>query len=222
MQTSRLQLVRLTEDHVPGYHAIWSDPFTTRWSSHGHCATLEDSREWMSALLPDVNPKGVNYAVLLRADIDLDLAEIAQAQARHGTLGPGGDGDGDGETVLRPGGFLGWVGTWRSDPEPEVGLIFHRSTWGVGFATEALGAFLEVFWKERPEFEHLEAWVDEENSASSNVLRKCGFQLVERLEGDYILKWMVPELRNSLHFRARRAGSSAVATGGDAERTHSS
>lgn len=202
MQTSRLKLVRLTEDHLPGYHAIWSDPFTTRWSAHGHCATLEDSREWMSALLPDVNPKGVNYAVLLRADLDPSFI-----QARHGSGNTDGDGDGDSDAVFRPGGFLGWVGTWKSDPEPEVGLIFHRSTWGLGFATEALSAFLELFWKERPEFEHLEAWVDEENSASSNVLRKCGFRLVETLKGDYTLKWMVPELRNSLHFRARRSDS---------------
>lgn len=156
----------------------------------------------MSALLPDVNPKGVNYAVLLRADLDPSVI-----QARHGSGNTDGDGDGDSDAVFRPGGFLGWVGTWKSDPEPEVGLIFHRSTWGLGFATEALSAFLELFWKERPEFEHLEAWVDEENSASSNVLRKCGFRLVETLKGDYTLKWMVPELRNSLHFRARRSDS---------------
>ncbi|KAJ5966071.1 hypothetical protein N7481_012785 [Penicillium waksmanii] len=197
MQTSRLKLVRLTEDHVPGYHAIWSDPFTTRWSPHGHCATLEDSREWMSALLPDVNPKGVNYAVLLRADLDLDV-EVLKARSP------------DNNAVLRPGGFLGWVGTWTSQPRPEVGLIFHRSTWGLGFATEALNAFLELFWKERPEFEHLEAWCDEENAASSNVLRKCGFHLVETIKGDYTLKWMVPELRNSLHFRARKPDSSST------------
>ncbi|CAI7583107.1 unnamed protein product [Penicillium pancosmium] len=162
MQTSRLNLVRLTEDHLPGYHAIWSDPFTTRWSPHGHCATLDDSREWMSGLLPDVNPKGVNYAVLLRADLDPGVI-----QARHGSGSPGGDGDGD--AVLQPGGFLGYVGTWKSEPEPEVGLIFHRSTWGLGFATEALNAFLELFWKERPEFEHLVAWVDEENAASRGL-----------------------------------------------------
>jgi RimJ/RimL family protein N-acetyltransferase len=151
----------------------------------------------MSALLPDVNPKGVNYAVLLRADLDLDV-EVNQAR------------NPDSNAVFRPGGFLGWVGTWKSDPEPEVGLIFHRSTWGLGFATEALSAFLELFWKERPEFEHLEAWVDEDNSASSNVLRKCGFDLVETCKGDYTLKWMVPELRNSLHFRARRPDSTTA------------
>lgn len=193
MQTSRLNLVKLTEDHLPGYHAIWSDPFTTRWSPHGHCATIEDSRAWMSALLPDINPKGLNYAILLRTDIDLDIDAQAQAPSPNDT-----------DTILRPGGFIGWVGTWTSQPRPEVGMIFHRSAWGMGFATEALSGFLELFWKDRSEFENLEAWVDEENVASGKVLRKCGFELVEVVEGDYVLKWMVPELRNSFHFRARR------------------
>lgn len=156
----------------------------------------------MSALLPDVNPKGLNYAILLRTDIDLDLdldAKVMQAPSPR-------------DTVLRPGGFIGWVGTWTSQPLPEVGFIFHRSTWGMGFATEALSGFLELFWRARPEFENLEAWVDEENCASGNVLKKCGFELVEVVEGDYRLKWMVPELRNSLHFRARRPRSDTTST----------
>ncbi|KAJ6006749.1 GNAT domain-containing protein [Penicillium sp. IBT 35674x] len=30
MQTPRLNLVRLTPEHLGGYHAIWSDPVATR------------------------------------------------------------------------------------------------------------------------------------------------------------------------------------------------
>lgn len=191
MKTPRLELTRLTEDHLPGYHAIWSDPFTTRWSPHGHCKTLEESKDWMSELLPEKNPKGENYAITLRAD--LPVSEIPQAK----------NFDADAEPILRPGAFLGWIGTWKSEPIPEVGFIFHRGAWGFGFASEALRGFLEIFWKER-DFDFLDAWCDIENLASKNVLIKCGFEFVEVVYGDYTLNWMDPKLRSSLHFRIKR------------------
>lgn len=188
-QTSRLELVRLAEHHAPGYHAIWSDPIATRWSPHGRCKTLEASEKWMAELLLDVNPLGENYAVLLRSDI---TSSNDQRQ------------DPEGETVLRPGGFLGWIGTWKSEPIPEVGFIFHRSAWGFGFATEALNAFVQLYWQAKPQFDVLEAYCDTENEASVKVLRKCGFTFEEQIEGDYVLPWMEPSLRSSLRFRVTR------------------
>ncbi|KAJ5160092.1 uncharacterized protein N7482_007096 [Penicillium canariense] len=187
MQTPRLELVRLAEHHAPGYHAIWSDPIATRWSPHGCCTTFEDSKKWMSELLLDVNPRGENYAVLLRSDINLSDVPT-----------PGSEG----VTVGSPGGFLGWVGTWKSEPIPEVGFIFHRSAWGLGFATEALNAFVQLYWQSKPQFNSVEAYCDSKNGASVNVLRKCGFELVESIPGDYVLSWMEPSLRSSLRFRA--------------------
>ncbi|KAE8351831.1 GNAT domain-containing protein [Aspergillus coremiiformis] len=178
MQTSRLELVRLTVDHVPGYHTIWSDPIAARWSAHGPCQTMEDSREWMSSLLLDANPMGENYAILLN--------------------------DSHPHASLAPGRFIGWVGTWRTDPVPEVGLIFHRSTWGWGFATEALRAFVNLFWTCKPQFNLLEAYCDTENEASIKVLRKCGFKLVEVTRGDYVLPWMTPSNRDTMRFRLVR------------------
>ncbi|KAJ5484708.1 hypothetical protein N7539_004696 [Penicillium diatomitis] len=160
MQTSRLELVRLDKSHVPGYHAIWSDPFATRWSTHGPCETVEATVEV---------PPGW-----------LEL---------HGGLRRG---------------FLGWVGTWKSEPTPEVGFIFHRAAWGFGFATEALQAFLGIFWQSKPQFDMLDAFCDTENLASTRVLQKCGFELMQRLEGDYTLPWMEPSLRHTLHYRATR------------------
>ncbi|KAF7178961.1 hypothetical protein CNMCM7691_007785 [Aspergillus felis] len=195
MQTSRLELVRLTEEHLLGYFSVWNDSEATKWSSHGPCNTLEAAGEWMSGLLRDVNPKGENYAVLLRHDLDPNLIEALRQNREHSRLSSG---------YIAPGAFLGCVGTWKSDPVPELGYIFHRDTWGLGFATEALTAFKEVFWQARPEFDVLEAWCDTENKASAKVLRKCGFDSVEVAYGDYLLPWMTPPLRNSERFRLVR------------------
>ncbi|OGM48652.1 GNAT family acetyltransferase [Aspergillus bombycis] len=192
MQTERLQLVRLTEDHVAGYHAIWSDPVATRWSAHGPCKTLDDSRQWMSSLLLKENPIGENYAVLLRPDMD----QLQGSQEGAEDIHP--------YDILAHGGFIGWVGTWRTDPLPEVGFIFHRSTWGLGFATEALRAFVELFWSCKPQFTVLEAYCDTENEASVKVLRKCGFELVEVTRKDYVLPWMTPPERDTMQFRLIR------------------
>ncbi|KAB8229625.1 GNAT family N-acetyltransferase [Aspergillus alliaceus] len=198
MQTARLELVRLTMEHVAGYHAIWSDPVATRWSAHGPCKTVEDSRAWMSGLLLDKSPMGENYAVLLRKDIEADsIVNRFKCDTR----------DTDRHDVLVHGGFIGWVGTWKTDPVPEVGMIFHRSTWGLGFATEALAAFTQLFWTYKPQFNVLEAYCDIENEASINVLRKCGFQLVEVAKGDYVLPWMTPSTRDTMQFRLQRAGN---------------
>lgn len=190
MQTSRLELVRLAAHHVPGYHAIWSDHVATRWSPHGCCKDIEASEKWMSELLLDVNPLGENYAVLLRSDVNLSDKKQQDLES---------------DTVLQAGGFLGWVGTWKSEPVPEVGFIFHRSAWGFGFATEALNAFVQLYWWSKPQFDSLEAYCDTENKSSVNVLRKCGFVLVESIVGDYVLPWMEPSLRSSLRFRATRS-----------------
>ncbi|KAF7595478.1 hypothetical protein BBP40_005814 [Aspergillus hancockii] len=198
MQTHRLELVRLTKDHVPGYHAIWSDPVATRWSAHGACKTIDDSRVWMSSLLPDANPMGENYAILHRRSPS-STAILSNNGSGQGPMSENAYTD-----ISAPGDFIGWIGTWRSDPVPELGFIFHQSTWGRGFATEALKAFIELFWRCKPEFNVLEAYCDTENEGSINVLRKCGFQLVEVAKGDYVLPWMTPSTRDTMQFRLVR------------------
>ncbi|KAE8379029.1 GNAT domain-containing protein [Aspergillus bertholletiae] len=198
MQTARLQLVRLTEDHVAGYHAIWSDPVATRWSAHGPCKTMEDSRHWMSSLLLEANPLGENYAVLLRPDVKLNIVSTPP------TGSPADTKESPPYDTPVHGRFIGWVGTWRSDPVPEVGFIFHRSSWGMGFATEALAAFVELFWPSKRQFNVLEAYCDTENEGSVNVLRKCGFELVEVTKKDYALPWMTPPERDTMQFRRVR------------------
>ncbi|PGH00524.1 hypothetical protein GX51_05739 [Blastomyces parvus] len=80
--------------------------------------------------------------------------------------------------------MIGVVGTHRSDPVAELGYIFHPSAWGKGYATEAVSAFVYRFWLGQPETNEIEAQVDPENVASSNVLRKCGFALVAEADED--------------------------------------
>ncbi|KAK2810018.1 hypothetical protein FQN49_008569, partial [Arthroderma sp. PD_2] len=151
MQTSRLELVRISSEHLEGFDAIWSNPYTTRWSSRGPCKTIEESREWMSNLLVENNPLGENYAVLLRSD--LPASELEEIQR-----------DAPADSPLRTCGMVGCMGTFKSEPTPELGYTFHQSAWGRGFATEAMKAFLQLFWANRPQFDTVEAYCDSGNA----------------------------------------------------------
>jgi RimJ/RimL family protein N-acetyltransferase len=189
MKTPRLELVRLTQDHLPGYHAIWSDKHATRWIPHGYCKTLDDSKEWMSEHLPHKNPNGDNFAIIIRSDIKPDKLPENTTES----------------TFLQPGKMIGWVGTRKTSPTPEVGFILHRDAWGHGFATEALQGFVTIFWELKLQYNTLDAWVDVQNAAALSVLTKCGFVMEEAKAGDYTLPWMDPPLRDSLCLRVKRA-----------------
>ncbi|KAM5436318.1 hypothetical protein MferCBS31731_006011 [Microsporum ferrugineum] len=191
MKTARLELVRMTGEHLEGFHAIWSNPYTTRWSSRGACKTIEESREWMSGLLLENNPLGENYAVFVRSD--LPASELDEIQR-----------DAPADSPLRSCGMIGSMGTFRSDPVPELGYTFHQSAWGRGFATEAVTAFLQLFWANKPQFDTIEAFSDPENVGSVKVLVKSGFVEVERQPGSYEIPWMTPSKRDLVRFRATR------------------
>lgn len=96
------------------------------------------------------------------------------------------DEEGDGEVV----GFVGITSP------PQIFYIFARASWGMGYATEALTAFLGEYWDRFPGGlkieagsgshgvdkdeggDFLEAHVHDGNVGSENVLRKCGFEVV--------------------------------------------
>lgn len=100
--------------------------------------------------------------------------------------------------------LLGVVGVHRVDPVPELGYILHPSAWGKGYATEAVGAFVEHFWQARPGLDVIEAKVDEANPESIRVLLKCGFVEGETLKGGAEIPWLVPSARNLVVYRLER------------------
>ncbi|KAK7567660.1 GNAT domain-containing protein, partial [Phyllosticta citricarpa] len=64
---------------------------------------------------------------------------------------------------------------------PEIGYLIHPDFWGCGPATEALQAFMPLYWQHfRTEFDFATAQIDLDNGASKKVLLKCGFSLEDR------------------------------------------
>lgn len=64
----------------------------------------------------------------------------------------------------------------------ELGYLFHPDYWGKGYATEAVGAFIEAVGENLPECERVTAQVDTGNVGSMGVMRKVGFVEVRREE----------------------------------------
>jgi len=76
------------------------------------------------------------------------------------------------KTVLFGGQVAGNVVSFEQDGQREVGYWIGRRFWGMGVATAALSAFLDLV-ETRP----LYARVAKHNVASIRVLEKCGFEI---------------------------------------------
>ena len=98
--------------------------------------------------------------------------------------------------------MIGIVGVFTFRPTAELGYTFHPDVWGQGYATEALKAFMVLYWALRPSVDAVEAKTDVENEASIRVLSKCGFENVEMLRDNISLPAM--GLRSSYLFRIER------------------
>jgi RimJ/RimL family protein N-acetyltransferase len=102
---------------------------------------------------------------------------------------------------------IGLIGAVRA---PEVGYMFNTSYWGYGYATEALRAFMPLFFDHYSGGDHehytfAEALTDPELVSSQNVLLKAGFKLHEKREKDF--ENPVLGLRDTLVYRLSRAGA---------------
>lgn len=84
---------------------------------------------------------------------------------------------------------IGFIGITRP---PEIFFIFNRASWGKGYATETLEAFLTTYWSKFPNGlqqmspEHkdiLQAYVVAENAGSNRVLQKVGFKQIGTVLG---------------------------------------
>jgi RimJ/RimL family protein N-acetyltransferase len=99
---------------------------------------------------------------------------------------------------------IGLIGAVRA---PEIGYMLNYNYWGKGYATEALRAFMPMFFDwytggEQGRFEFAEAFTDTELVASQHILDKVGFWFVEKREKDF--ENPVLGLRDTLVYRMNR------------------
>jgi RimJ/RimL family protein N-acetyltransferase len=87
--------------------------------------------------------------------------------------------------------------------EIELGYLFARKAWGLGFATEAAVACLSYGF-EKLKFSQVIALTDPDHSASQHVLEKIGFtrQGIKQVEGDPDMVYLaVNPKKDGLHLK---------------------
>ncbi|CAG8955423.1 hypothetical protein HYFRA_00010288 [Hymenoscyphus fraxineus] len=165
-QTPRLWLEPLTvESHFQEFFTLWQNPKNLTYINVAPHTNLDSARQFMQTILPNsINPDIDKFAILLRPVVENE---------QPWTNGMG-----------RPK-MIGFVGTNRwSEQGLETGYIFDVEYWGRGYAGEALGAFLGIYWGliERKGVQKLVAKCQPANIASRKVLMRAG----ARYEGEIV------------------------------------
>jgi RimJ/RimL family protein N-acetyltransferase len=99
---------------------------------------------------------------------------------------------------------IGVIGAIRT---PEVGYMIHTDFWGKGYASEALQAFMPVFFEhysDKERYDFAEAHVDPEHIPSRKVLEKAGFMLLEVRKQDFQSPTL--GMRDTCIYRLERPG----------------
>lgn len=100
---------------------------------------------------------------------------------------------------------------------PEIGYMLHPDFWGKGLVTEAVRAFMPLFWKKYAGvYDYATAEIDPGHVASRNILLKCGFTLWETIEKNFRCPTL--GLRDTEVYRLPRSGTSLGARGFDMPR----
>ena len=175
LDTPRLRLRTIERDDVPALYAVFSDPRVMRY--------------WSSAPMQDIAE-----AVALHDDI--------VAMMRNDTLYQWG------VERLGAGTLIGTVTLYRIDVahrRAEIGFALGSAYWGLGHASEAVGAVVAHAFDARG-LHRLEADADPRNHASLRVLEKLGFvreglarqryQLYGELQDSVMLGLLAPDWRS--------------------------
>lgn len=154
IETPRLFLRPLSAVDADAVFAIRSHPQVFTFTRSGKPQTRTESDEWLKQRLENGNC--LSYCVEVR-DSPHDNPTFDHRQRQDQVIG--------------------LTGAHRL---PEVGYLFLPDFWGKGYATEALKAWIEWYWKAHPDGfrgkAYLEAMTGPEGAGSRNVLRKCGFR----------------------------------------------
>jgi RimJ/RimL family protein N-acetyltransferase len=156
--TPRLILRPFSQDDLPVFSAITSDPLVMRNTSFGAPLTYDECRYSIEQMTTDLSRDGFGmFAVIERKSKKL----IGSSGLRN----PGAD-DGN---------------------ETEIEFFFAREAWGSGYATESLTEVLRHAFVDLG-LDHILAYVPTDDPAALRVLRKVGMRHVtnaQRNGADY-------------------------------------
>jgi RimJ/RimL family protein N-acetyltransferase len=202
-KTERLLLRPLKLDDAEDVVLMRKDPEVMKHTPLLPNDDLESTKEWIRGCHDRDNNWNLVVEILPynKADSVLEHSSTLDTWASSAPTEPSRE-----QSAPR---VIGLIGAVRA---PEVGYMFNSDYWGKGYATEALRAFMPLFFEhyaggEYEKFEYAEALTDPELKSSQNVLRKVGFELVERREQDFenpVLGW-----RDTLVFRMDRPSNTA-------------
>lgn len=126
--------------------------------------SIDETREWMATKVFTSGPSDIIGRSFHYAIVDKSIPETEER-------------------------VVGSLSVSQVDPFPEIGYAVHPSSWGKGYATEALQLMLKMWWNlarrtvdgedDCPaEPERAFALCEKRNAGSCRVLEKCGFKIV--------------------------------------------
>ncbi|OCK85166.1 acyl-CoA N-acyltransferase [Lepidopterella palustris CBS 459.81] len=179
IRTRRLVLRPLRLEDAPDVFLLRSSATVMRFTPSLPDNDVEQSREWIAKCLNRSNCW----------NFSMELLPLASSNSPTSTRTP------------RVIGVLGAIRT------PEVGYMINEEFWGKGYASEALQAFMPVFFANysgEKRYDYAEAHVDPEHIPSRKVLEKAGFTLLEIREADFSSPTL--GLRDTCIYRMPRPG----------------